>query len=77
MRRVDLRKSKDLFLKMGEVIENAEFNEVLVILFEIGDFSTVEKSFSFIKEKKCILLNSLKFNQKDWTIVIKKDKNAL
>ncbi|EKR5298705.1 hypothetical protein P8K18_001628, partial [Campylobacter lari] len=32
----------------------------------------VEKSFAFIKEQNCELLNSLKFNQVDWTIVFKK-----
>ena len=43
-------------------------------MFEIGDFSAVEKSFSFVKEQNCELLNSLKFNEVDWSIVIKKVK---
>ena len=72
MRRVDLRKSKDFFEDLAKTIKEAKINEVLVILFEIGDFSAVEKSFSFVKEQDCELLNSLKFNQVDWTIVIKK-----
>lgn len=72
MRRVDLRKSDDFFESLKELIKNAKVNEVLVVLFEIGDFSNVQKSFSFIKEQNCELLNSLKFNQVDWTIVIKK-----
>ncbi|MBZ7937393.1 MULTISPECIES: NADH-ubiquinone oxidoreductase subunit E family protein [Campylobacter] len=73
MRRVDLRKSKMLFEDLAQVIKEAKAGEVLVILFEIGDFSVVEKSFSFVKENGCELLNSLKFNQVDWTIVIKKE----
>ncbi|TKX30849.1 NADH-ubiquinone oxidoreductase subunit E family protein [Campylobacter estrildidarum] len=74
MRRVDLRKSKELFEDLAQVIKEAKAGEVLVILFEIGDFSAVEKSFSFVKEEnRCELLNSLKFNQVDWTIVIKKE----
>ncbi|MBK2000097.1 NADH-ubiquinone oxidoreductase subunit E family protein [Campylobacter sp. LH-2024] len=73
MRRVDLRKSKVLFEDLAQVIKEAKAGEVLVILFEIGDFSAVEKSFSFVKENGCELLNSLKFNQVDWTIVIKKE----
>ncbi|TKX31920.1 NADH-ubiquinone oxidoreductase subunit E family protein [Campylobacter aviculae] len=73
MRRVDLRKSKTLFEDLAQVIKEAKVGEVLVVLFEIGDFSAVEKSFSFVKENKCELLNSLKFNQVDWTIVIKKE----
>lgn len=72
MRRVDLRKSDDLFASLKQIINKAKINEVLVVLFEIGDFSNVEKSFAFVKEQNCELLNSLKFNQVDWTIVIKK-----
>ncbi|AJC88341.1 NADH-ubiquinone oxidoreductase subunit E family protein [Campylobacter insulaenigrae] len=72
MRRVDLRKSKDLFFDLKMIIEKAYNGEVLVVLFEIGDFSNVEKSFAFVKEQNCELLNSLKFNQADWTIVLKK-----
>jgi len=74
MRRVDLRKSEDLFASMQTLLSEAKNNEVLVILFEIGDFSAVEKSFSFVKEQNCELLNSLKFNQTDWTIVVKKGR---
>ncbi|MBM0637313.1 NADH-ubiquinone oxidoreductase subunit E family protein [Campylobacter sp. VicNov18] len=74
MRRVDLRKSKDLFKDLAQIIKEAKQSEVLVVLFEIGDFSAVEKSFSFVKDQGCSLLNSLKFNQVDWTIVIKKEE---
>ena len=73
MRRVDLRKSKELFEDLAQIIKEAKQGEVLVVLFEIGDFSPVEKIFSFVKEQGCELLNSLKFNQVDWTIVIKKE----
>ncbi|EAL1485047.1 hypothetical protein CK571_07580 [Campylobacter coli] len=73
MRRVDLRKSKELFEDLAQIIKEAQKGEVLVVLFEIGDFSPVEKSFSFVNEQGCELLNSLKFNQVDWTIVIKKE----
>lgn len=73
MKRIDLRKSKDLFLDLKSHIDNAKANEVLVVLFEIGDFSNVEKSYEFVYNNKCKLMNSLKFNQSDWTIVIKKD----
>lgn len=72
MRRVDLRGSEDLFASLKKVITEAKLGEVLVVLFEIGDFTAVERSFAFVKEQNCELLNSLKFNQVDWTIVIKK-----
>lgn len=72
MRRVDLRKSEDFFASLKELIAKAQVGEVLVVLFEIGDFTAVEQSFAFVQEHNCELLNSLKFNQVDWTIVIKK-----
>ena len=53
MRRVDLRKSKELFEDLAQIIKEAKQGEVLVVLFEIGDFSPVEKSFSFVKEQGC------------------------
>ncbi|MCR2055984.1 NADH-ubiquinone oxidoreductase subunit E family protein [Campylobacter helveticus] len=74
MRRVDLRKSKDLFEDLALLLQEAKQGEVLVVLFEIGDFSSVERSFAFVKEQNCELLNSLKFNEVDWSIVIKKVK---
>ena len=74
MRRVDLRKSKDLFEDLALLIQEAKQGEVLIVLFEIGDFSSVERSFAFVKEQNCELLNSLKFNEVDWSIVIKKVK---
>ncbi|EAL3910852.1 hypothetical protein A0Z32_03365 [Campylobacter upsaliensis] len=74
MRRVDLRNSKDFFADLTLVIREAKEGEVLIVMFEIGDFSAVEKSFSFVKEQNCELLNSLKFNDVDWSIVIKKVK---
>ena len=74
MRRVDLRKSKDLFEDLALLLQEAKQGEVLVVLFEIGDFSPVERSFAFVKEQNCELLNSLKFNEVDWSMVIKKVK---
>lgn len=73
MRRIDLRKSKDLFADLKTHIDNAKTNEVLVVLFEIGDFSNIDKSYEFVANNNCKMMNSLKFNQSDWTIVIKKE----
>lgn len=72
MKRIDLRKSKDFFNDLKIYLDNLAANDVLVVLFEIGDFSNVEKSFSFVYENNCELLNSLKFNQCDWTICVRK-----
>ncbi|SQA71227.1 NADH-ubiquinone oxidoreductase chain E [Campylobacter jejuni] len=38
MRRVDLRKSKELFEDLAQIIKEAKQGEVLVVLFEIGRF---------------------------------------
>ncbi|MFK0307954.1 NADH-ubiquinone oxidoreductase subunit E family protein, partial [Campylobacter coli] len=73
MRRVDLIKSKELFEDLAQIINEAKQGEVLVVLFEIVEFSPVENSFSFVNEQACELLNSFKFNQVDWTLVITKE----
>ncbi|MBR8465457.1 hypothetical protein KDE13_03665 [Campylobacter sp. faydin G-140] len=73
MRRVDLRHLKGEFLvKMKQEIDHSYRDEVVVFLFEIGDFSAVESAINLVKESECELMNSLKFNQVDWTIIIKK-----
>ena len=41
---------------------------------EIGDFSGVQESADCVKENKWTLMNSIKFNEVDWTIVVKKEK---
>ncbi|RVZ39405.1 hypothetical protein EC518_07020, partial [Helicobacter pylori] len=47
-------------------------NEVAIFMFEVGDFSNIPKSAEFIQSKGHELLNSLRFNQADWTIVVRK-----
>ncbi len=74
MKRYDLRHLKDDFYgRMGEILKNEAANgEVIIFLFEIGDFSPVQKSADLVKELGFELMNSLKFNEADWTIVVKK-----
>ncbi|MBD3793856.1 MAG: NADH-ubiquinone oxidoreductase subunit E family protein [Campylobacterales bacterium] len=74
MQRYDLRHLKDDFYgRMGELINTGlKNNEVGIFLFEVGDFSHIQKSADFIKETGHELMNSLKFNEVDWTIVVKK-----
>jgi len=74
MVRYDLRHLKDNFYdRMMELLENeVKPGEVAIFLFEIGDFSPIQKSADLIKEAGHELLNSLKFNQVDWTIVVRK-----
>ena len=75
MQRYDLRQLKDDFYRrMLEIIDESAQGEVSIFMFEIGDFSPVQKSADVIKEAGWILMNSLKFNETDWTIVVKKEK---
>lgn len=75
MQRYDLRHLKDDFYgRMLEIIDQSAMGEVSIFMFEIGDFSPVQKSADVIKEAGWKLMNSLKFNEVDWTIVVKKEK---
>ena len=72
MIRVDLRDLKNEFYdKMLKVLKSLKDEEVVIFLFEIGDFSHIQKVADFIYENEFTLMNSLKFNEKDWTVVVK------
>lgn len=74
MKRYDLRHLKDDFYdRMVELIDKGiQVDEVGIFLFEVGDFSSIQKSADVIKETGNDLMNSLKFNEVDWTVVVKK-----
>ncbi|RXK11547.1 hypothetical protein CP965_13485 [Halarcobacter mediterraneus] len=76
MKRFDLRPLKDNFYdRMLELMDKeVSKGENAIFLFEIGDFSCVQKSADLIKEAEYTLMNSIKFNEVDWTIVVKKEK---
>lgn len=75
MKRYDLRHLKNDFDGRMEEIVKSEIKtgEVIIFLFEIGDFSPIQRSADLIKKSGCELINSLKFNEVDWTLVIKKE----
>ncbi|MEN8147442.1 MAG: NADH-ubiquinone oxidoreductase subunit E family protein [Campylobacterota bacterium] len=73
MKRYDLRHLHDEFEpRMKEILENHSAGEVAIFLFEIGDFTPIQRSADLVKECGLELANSLKFNEADWTIVVKK-----
>lgn len=73
MQRYDLRHLKDDFYgRMLEILEETKPEEVSIFMFEIGDFSPIQKSADVVKEAGHEMLNSLKFNEVDWTIVVKR-----
>ncbi len=77
MERFDLRKYRaDFYERMTEVIEKeARAGEVIIFMFEVGDFSPVQKSSDLMKELGHEVLNSLKFNEVDWTLVVKRKRD--
>ncbi len=73
MKRYDLRHLKDAYEpRMKEILGTHSAGEVAIFLFEIGDFTPIQKSADLVKECGYELMNSLKFNEVDWTIVAKK-----
>lgn len=74
MKRFDLRPLKEdfydrmLFLMKNEI----SANEVAIFMFEIGDFTAIQKSADVIYTAGYTLMNSIKFNEVDWTLVVKK-----
>ena len=75
MQRYDLRKQKDekLFDRMTDIMANeAKDGEVMIFMFEVGDFSPVTKSMEIMKKEGHEIMNSLKFNEVDWTLVVKR-----
>ena len=79
MKRFDLRYLKDdFYTRMLELLDKQiTQDETAIIMFEIGDFSHIQKSADVIYEAGYTLMNSLKFNEVDWTIVVKKIKPEL
>ncbi|GIU01048.1 hypothetical protein TSL6_15540 [Sulfurovum sp. TSL6] len=78
MKRYDLRHLKDDFYdRMVELIDQGlKVGEVGIFLFEVGDYSSIQKSADVVKATGHDLMNSLKFNEVDWTIVVKKVDEA-
>jgi NADH-quinone oxidoreductase subunit E len=76
MKRFDLRYLKnDFYSRMLELMDKQIApEETAIIMFEIGDFDNIQKSADVIYEAGYTLMNSIKFNEVDWTLVVKKVK---
>lgn len=74
MKRFDLRHlGGEFYARMDEILEReVSAGEVAIFLFEVGDFSAVQKSADWVENRGDELLNSLRFNEVDWTIVVKR-----
>ncbi|MDR2151854.1 MAG: NADH-ubiquinone oxidoreductase subunit E family protein [Helicobacteraceae bacterium] len=74
MKRFDLRELKDEAIDRMLAIIDGELaeSEAAIFIFEATDFSIVQRSADAIKELNYELLNSLKYNEVDWTISMRK-----
>lgn len=74
MKRFDLRHLKNDFGERLEEILQTQLQkgEVGIFLFEVIDFENVQKSADIVQKSGNELLNSLRFNEVDWTIVVRK-----
>ena len=74
MKRYDLRPLKADFIPRLLELMNSDISdgENGIFLFEIGDFSAIQNVADAVKENNYTLMNSLKFNEVDWTVVVKK-----
>jgi len=79
MKRYDLRHLHDDFYdRMVELIDQGiKVDEVGIFLFEVGDYASIQKSADIIRATGHTLMNSLKFNEVDWTVVVKKVEESI
>ncbi len=79
MKRYDLRELGAEFMPRMIELMNTDIKdgENGIFLFEIGDFTPIQATADMVKENSWTLMNSLKFNEVDWTIVIKKEAPAV
>ena len=79
MIRYDLRGQKADFMPRLVELMKTEISkdENGIFLFEIGDFSAIQAVADIVKENNWTLMNSLKFNEVDWTVVIKKSAQTV
>lgn len=73
MLRYDLRHLGDDFEKrLNELCNELQNGEVAIFMFEVKNFTNVQKAINCILNRGDELLNSLRFNEVDWTIVVRR-----
>lgn len=74
MKRYDLRHlGAQCLERMNEIITQSNEGEVSIFIFELGEFDLIQKSADLALACGAELLNSIRFNEKDWTLVVRKD----
>lgn len=78
MKRYDLRHLGTQCLeRMNEIITQSNEGEVSIFIFELGEFDLIQKSADLALACGAELLNSIRFNEKDWTLVVRKDSQLV
>lgn len=73
MKRYDLRHlGNDFEARLREICDELPCGEVAIFLFEVRAFDNVEKATHCALESGLSLVNSLRFNEVDWTLVVKR-----
>ena len=77
MKRYDLRHlGTDCLGRMREILTQSAEGEVSIFIFELTDFDLIQKSADVALECGAELLNSIRFNEKDWTFVVRKNAKS-
>lgn len=73
MLRYDLRHlGNDFEKRLNELCDELPSGEVAIFMFEVKNFENVQKAINCILNRGDELLNSLRFNEVDWTIVVRR-----
>lgn len=73
MQRYDLRHLKDNFQpRMLEIISESKIDEIIIFLFETIEEESLQQLMRTITDLNSDVLNSLRFNEVDWTLIVKK-----
>lgn len=76
MKRYDLRVLKNSFVsRLAEIASSEEINHVAIYMLEISSQQSLSSAIKTLEDNSCEILNSIKYNEVDWTIVAKKGVN--
>ncbi|MDR2905064.1 MAG: NADH-ubiquinone oxidoreductase subunit E family protein [Helicobacteraceae bacterium] len=74
MKRFDLRRAENVMERLQRIIiDDVDQGEAAIFIYEVAEnFALVQESADLIKKLDFELINSLKYNEVDWTICVRK-----
>lgn len=76
MKRFDLRHLHNDFLpRLKDLVTQSKIGEVSFFLFEADMFENTHKASQSAQECGAQILNSIRFNERDWTLIVRKVQN--